>query len=768
LGAIAGRQFDAIVVSGDLTQRAERHEYAALDAFARHSLLPRLKREEARRIIFVPGNHDVSWGHSKLAFSPLQRALEHKELSEYQRNPDLSRLRLDLGPTGGVQWFEKRSQEAYVLRFLEFQRFQDGFYGKQPSEQNGSDRSFDLLSFNGDADFSAHVFDAEQMVFYGFNSCFANDSFWHGAHIAPNAITQARKHALGLPKDYLKVAVWHHGIEGERTRPDRLPLTEIAQLRAAGFRVGFHGHVHNSSFDVRDFLSSRFVIVSTGSLGAASEDRPDAVGNQFSIVRLLPTSVGVDLYELDEREQVYCLKGTARRKTYFIPDDLDAHKGASAKHVLRTLRLDGHGIAEVEVVLKDVSFDGPITLAAPSGSLSNCQHDEDAFVDGQDPVRVSETPSEDGSFRYQIIMDRGGASSKVQWKFRVANAFALNSEETQLFPQRRAEVGWDVWSHLVSIDTDSLTLELDFPEGNSPPTEVRSRVERPRIEQGKVRWERVPSEELRCKKGIVGSRLTLEVAAPMQSYSYGLEFRLAAGGLAPSQDAVLAMNDVLGRCLDSVQGAEELRGSLRTVVQRALALSLGGESQAIQDWSEEGIIFSLMLWDHSRRVLRPVAGFFPPVGWTTEFRHGAGVAGHSFRFGAPAAWSHERGVKRSLVKVPARPGHQDYDWIICCPLMEKFGGASVGVVSVAARDTNSDLKQRLKSHAREAAPNEPGQLLTATYELNVGFWSLAQHAKISAVVARVGHEAVKSWPAPAETSRKPTTSELRPPPPDND
>ena len=56
------QRFDFIVISGDLAARSHASEYDELLTFVREILLPYLREpDDRRRVIFVPGNHDVDW-----------------------------------------------------------------------------------------------------------------------------------------------------------------------------------------------------------------------------------------------------------------------------------------------------------------------------------------------------------------------------------------------------------------------------------------------------------------------------------------------------------------------------------------------------------------------------------------------------------------------------------------------------------------------------------------------------------------------------------
>jgi hypothetical protein len=143
------------------------------------------------------------------------------------------------------------------------------------------------------------VFPELHVALLGFNSCYRNDRYWHGAQIHEDAITEARDHVdrFDNARNFLRIGVWHHGMESHRSRPDRLTFENLTALVTSGIKVGFHGHVHKSHTQLPRFITDDFALVSTGTLGAAADDRPDAIANQFSIVDLHRNRLRVDVYE---------------------------------------------------------------------------------------------------------------------------------------------------------------------------------------------------------------------------------------------------------------------------------------------------------------------------------------------------------------------------------------------------------------------------------------------------------------------------------------
>jgi len=70
---IQERDFDAVAISGDLSQRARAGEFQRARAFIKHA-------ERRSKVIVVPGNHDVAWW-----FSPLGMGDDRKLLRKYRQ-----------------------------------------------------------------------------------------------------------------------------------------------------------------------------------------------------------------------------------------------------------------------------------------------------------------------------------------------------------------------------------------------------------------------------------------------------------------------------------------------------------------------------------------------------------------------------------------------------------------------------------------------------------------------------------------------------------
>jgi len=356
IAAVSAIRPAVVVVSGDLTQRAAPSEYAKLKRFLEAEIEPLVIGDRAAvktRVVIVPGNHDVDWNaevFDTLALANARSDLAEQWFSDGQWRPATQPYRIKTGMFGHTSAFEIRA-ERYHERFVAVQSFLTDYYAGQLVPPH---RPFALVDpRGGTGDWQAHVFPDLHVALLGFNSCYRNDRYWHGAQIHEDAITEARDHIdqLDHNRSFLRIGVWHHGLESHRSRPDRLTFENLTALVTAGIKVGFHGHVHKSHTQLHRFITDDFALVSTGTLGAAAEDRPDAVANQFSIVDLHRNRLRVEVYE-SEGLGAYSAREDRRRFMYF---DLDVERSKVFLEQLHALLVEG--ALHVDEQLAEVLFE---------------------------------------------------------------------------------------------------------------------------------------------------------------------------------------------------------------------------------------------------------------------------------------------------------------------------------------------------------------------------------------------------------------------------
>lgn len=776
------RKFDVVVISGDLTQSASVQEYAELRKFLEGSRFQsRLRNPHCSRVVLVPGNHDVFWKYQ--ADAPVQLStldpagLDRfkRELAIYRRSPELSRLRLNLGNMGHTDFSSiEPDTSRYRQRFQNCQDFMNEFY----RDAGASMRPFNLVGAPGE-DWSAHIFPEERIAFFGFNSCDRNDSKWTGACIDKQALEAAIDFKVRHCQDMLCAAVWHHGLSGERGRADFLTLEEVARFEEAGFKVGFHGHVHAGT--AYRLLSTNFVVISAGSLAAGGQERPESVGQQFSTVELLPTRATIEVYE--RRHPTHHYVGPENRRRIHLHSSADTSTNSDSSHVrehIRSSYVDEMGIMNITVMLTGAVLHGNVPLAVLNPPYCNFEYDREAVIDRERRIPVDLTYLPDGRPAFVLNVASTGSprlkTSMLRWTYRLSNAVALSVTELELLENRRRwykqlDQEFDVRPHTVRFDCERLILRLAFdPKSQAGISRALPLVEAKKENFEQVGWVRDTMEEDRCRiilfhpegapPDAPARQAELQVDAPLIGHRYGLSFR-PARTIARFE---LPAEKLATRMLRVARSSFEISYLSRTltyVVGGSLATELGGQlpEQAAASRTEQGDKRVLDLtgswcgtiWDHSARRLFPVFGEFPMEAWGIRFACGNGVAGHAFRMNGSAAWFRGRGGSDLIYEEEIEPRdassrRREYSWIICIPLYLGPHGPSIGVVSLAGEDEDaSSLTHELQNQAigltqpivPEAIRQRQLRLETA---VNLAFWTVLAEGSPQLGLTQADHE----------------------------
>jgi GTPase SAR1 family protein/predicted MPP superfamily phosphohydrolase len=255
-GGPAGAQsITALVISGDLTNRATPEEFACARKFIQGLIrdIPGLSSEST---VVVPGNHDVDWAH-----------------------PDVYRLSSGSRPSGisddeyisDGKLTVVRDARAYQESWGNFSRgvyqpLYDRDYALEPESQ------VDLFNLP-----------SARLCFVTFNSA------WNTAQYSPDssqiidaAVNEASRRLEEVDGNPLLIGVWHHPITGnEKIENDAF----VQRLRNAGIQLCLHGHIHESKADLLGYLHPRKIhVIGTGSFGAPSKDRKESTPRLYQLL----------------------------------------------------------------------------------------------------------------------------------------------------------------------------------------------------------------------------------------------------------------------------------------------------------------------------------------------------------------------------------------------------------------------------------------------------------------------------------------------------
>lgn len=255
---------DVVVVSGDLAEWGLRREFEQAERFlqelTRHLGLPR------RRVVVVPGNHDVNWDLCEAYF---------KECAGEEVEP----------------------QAPYWPKWRHFASMFGSFYGDEPSIRFEMERPYTLFEMP-----------ELNLVVAGLNSTMA-ESHRAEDHYGWVGEGQLRWFAERLRKPagrgWLRVGVVHHNVLRGAQRDDENlhDADDLERILVPELDLLLHGHTHNAK---EGRLSKGLVVLSSGSAALESQSRPLEVPNQYQVLRIDSTRIQrwARRYEHDQKRWV--------------------------------------------------------------------------------------------------------------------------------------------------------------------------------------------------------------------------------------------------------------------------------------------------------------------------------------------------------------------------------------------------------------------------------------------------------------------------------
>ena len=272
---------DLIVVSGDLTQRADGGD--GEEALRCLEGLAQIVNGERDRVILIPGNHDINWKLSAAAYVRSNKAAFNRE----REGAEPYRRRIKRAQDG-TYW--QRDDTKYADRYTTFKKVFDTFYQGRRTFSLDRQRMYALHDFR----------DTLKCVVAGFNSCDEIDAYEatngslksldRRAFIDTDAIYNASSE-LGsdINADVVKLAVFHHNIRSVEHSEDFLDPKYLGILKRQGFAVGLHGHVHVASRDLFDPMEARSLpVIGAGSLAAPYTERPPGAPMGYNVIVVDP------------------------------------------------------------------------------------------------------------------------------------------------------------------------------------------------------------------------------------------------------------------------------------------------------------------------------------------------------------------------------------------------------------------------------------------------------------------------------------------------
>jgi hypothetical protein len=123
-----------------------------------------------------------------------------------------------------------------------------------------------------------------------YNSCHGSDCFAFHGMIRKEVVARSHLELNDSGKVFdLRMAVWHHSIEGPPYRTDYMDVDIVRGMIGRGFRLGLYGHQHKGQVTPHQVWlpdRERMAVVSAGPLCAGASELPTGVHRQYNIIEI--------------------------------------------------------------------------------------------------------------------------------------------------------------------------------------------------------------------------------------------------------------------------------------------------------------------------------------------------------------------------------------------------------------------------------------------------------------------------------------------------
>lgn len=314
-----------IVVSGDLVHGSNKddakeaceeisQQYAEVAVFLQ-GLVSTFLDGEIRRLVIVPGNHDMNRSISKYAMKPIDVTQVERVKRSYWES--FGRKQIYRFDWKTLSFFEINDEVAYSQRFDSFESFYNAFY-------NSIGRKFPTKPEN-----EAYTleFPEDNIAFACFNSCYQLDHLNVMGAIDNDSIHSIYNSLCDYySKGYLVIGVWHHHLYGPPYRDDFMNKDFTEHLAQNHIPVGLYGHQHKSEViealsDLSDDMDlDKVMLISAGTLFGSKKEMLPGVKRQYNVINVAVTNgkahLDVFFREDKKNDSAYPIWGGKH-----IPDD---------------------------------------------------------------------------------------------------------------------------------------------------------------------------------------------------------------------------------------------------------------------------------------------------------------------------------------------------------------------------------------------------------------------------------------------------------------
>lgn len=427
---------DFVIISGDFVNKAQRSTFRFASEYLKE-LFQKAGFDMAKRLLTIPGNHDVSF-------------LPRKQPDDFKRLRDYREFLRDL--------FNEEDVEKRAARYV-------------------------------------HVYPPGKLVFVCLDSTLKNHRPLAEGEIGESQRDWVREELRKLReqignrfRDYTKIAVLHHhcvpipGVDpsGERFM-HLLDGGDVLKLFAdLGFNIVLHGHKHVPHTQHQTLLNSAVLtVVGAGSTTCAFLEDQGGFGNTFNWLILSPerNEIRVDRYKANQIGEFEAV-ATNVHNLFRMPSAL----GYSVDTVRKITHIEPDGVTKVTVIKEGLRIEQPgkkmhtvelqASTSAPGARITDFQllssdGDLKIVASGETIILGEAVLKEPLTFdsapiriAYSYTLVGGNAMSQVEYASMYSSEQGKNEERTGL---------------AIIHPTKTLKMEVHFPDGFR--TDARAYVE---------------------------------------------------------------------------------------------------------------------------------------------------------------------------------------------------------------------------------------------------------------------------------------------------
>lgn len=281
---------DLIIVSGDIirgsidlhnSEQEIKEQYDEAIGFLTE-LSNHFLDGDKKRLVTIPGNHDVDWKYSRESMTKIHT----NNVFDEKNNVKSRYLNDSINSHSNIRWswkdlsfYEITDSEIYNKRLEAFTNFYSNFYDGERSYSIHPAKQYDIFDYPN-----------YNITIVAFNSCYCNDHLRFVGEIHPDCIADSNlKLSDYRKKGRLIMATWHHNTKGLPYEFNYMDSNKLKNFINSGISLGFHGHQHKTEIihEFSDVIEQKKIMVfSAGTICGGRNELPVGNDRQYNIVEI--------------------------------------------------------------------------------------------------------------------------------------------------------------------------------------------------------------------------------------------------------------------------------------------------------------------------------------------------------------------------------------------------------------------------------------------------------------------------------------------------